>query len=89
MDIMAMSAYMSLLVNITLADAKLGLFVYDCIVSFDMEWRAVWSRKITGATALYVALRYVTLLNVIMIVIYSGVPSCEVSVHTGPDHLSS
>ncbi|KAF9806033.1 hypothetical protein IEO21_08839 [Rhodonia placenta] len=72
-----MSAYVSLLVNITLADVKLGLFVYDSIVSFDMEWRAVWSRKITGATALYVALRYVTLLNVIMIVIYSSVPSCE------------
>ncbi|EED83341.1 predicted protein [Postia placenta Mad-698-R] len=52
------------------------LFVYDSVISFNLEWRAVWSRKITGATALYLALRYVTLLNIIMFVIEFTITSC-------------
>ncbi|EED81367.1 predicted protein [Postia placenta Mad-698-R] len=55
----------------------LGLFIYDSIISFNLEWRAVWSRKITGATALYLALRYMTLLNVIINVTDMAVQSCE------------
>ncbi|EED83393.1 predicted protein [Postia placenta Mad-698-R] len=54
------------------------LFVYDSIISFNLEWRAVWSRKITGATSIYLALRYATLLNVIMDVIVYSIPSCKV-----------
>ncbi|KAF9802630.1 hypothetical protein IEO21_09862 [Rhodonia placenta] len=65
-------------VNAALADARLGLFVYDSIISFNLEWRAVWSRKITGATAIYLALRYVTLANVVTYVITDTVTSCEV-----------
>ncbi|EED83345.1 predicted protein [Postia placenta Mad-698-R] len=46
-------------------------------MSIDMEWRAVWSHKVTGATALYLALRYVTLANVITTLISFNIPSCE------------
>lgn len=54
-----------------------SLFVYDSIISFDLERRAVWSHNITGATALYLALRYVTLVTVIMYIIVYTVSSCE------------
>lgn len=66
-----------------------GLFVYDSIISFDLERRAVWSHNITGATALYLALRYVTLVTVIMYIIVYTVSSCEVSPHTVPFDYSS
>lgn len=68
---------------------RLGLFVYDSIISFNLEWHAVWSHKVTGATALYLALRYVTLVNVIVNVISYTALSCEVSVYTIPYHSSS
>ncbi|EED79436.1 predicted protein [Postia placenta Mad-698-R] len=55
----------------------MSLFAYDSILSFNLEWRAVWSRKITGATVLYLALRYVTLMNVIMFVVATTVIPCE------------
>ncbi|KAF9806034.1 hypothetical protein IEO21_08840 [Rhodonia placenta] len=54
----------------------MSLFVYDFMISFNLEWQAVWARKITGATAIYLALRYVTLLNVISNVAYSSMSSC-------------
>ncbi|EED83394.1 predicted protein [Postia placenta Mad-698-R] len=57
--------------------AATGLFVYDFIISFNQEWRAVWSRKIAGATAIYLALRYVTLANVITYVTNFTISSCE------------
>lgn len=66
-----------------------GLFVYDSIISFNLEWRAVWSRKISGATALYLALRHVTLLNLIADIIALTVTSCQVSLHPVPNHASS
>lgn len=77
-----MSVYMTMFVYVALANAGLGLFVYDFMISSNSEWQAVWARKITGATAIYLALRYVTLLNVISNVAYSSMSSCEVSPHT-------
>lgn len=62
----------------------LGVFVYDSIISFHVEWRAVWARKITGAAAIYVALRYVTLASVIGSVIIDAMQACEVSPRTLP-----
>ncbi|EED82963.1 predicted protein [Postia placenta Mad-698-R] len=55
----------------------MSLFVYDFIISFDLEWRAVWSHKVTRATALYLALRYVTLANIITTIILFTISSCE------------
>ncbi|EED83346.1 predicted protein [Postia placenta Mad-698-R] len=55
----------------------ISMFVYDAIISFNLEWRAVWSRKITGATALYLALRYTTFVNIISNVVESTMTSCE------------
>ncbi|EED81370.1 predicted protein [Postia placenta Mad-698-R] len=55
----------------------ISLFVYDTIISSNLEWRAVWSRKITGATAIYLALRYATLADVIMDIINDTVTSCK------------
>ncbi|OSX61480.1 hypothetical protein POSPLADRAFT_1144222 [Postia placenta MAD-698-R-SB12] len=57
----------------------MSLFVYDSIISFNLEWRAVWSRKISGATALYLALRHVTLLNLIADIIALTVTSYLIS----------
>ncbi|EED81632.1 predicted protein [Postia placenta Mad-698-R] len=54
----------------------MSLFVYDSIISFNREWQAVWSRKIMGATAIYLALRYVTLVNVIASVVNYIITSC-------------
>lgn len=55
----------------------MSVFVYDSVISFHMEWRAVWARKITGAAAIYVALRYVTLASVIGSVIIDAMQACE------------
>ncbi|KAF9811469.1 hypothetical protein IEO21_06585 [Rhodonia placenta] len=44
----------------------MSLFVYDSIISFDLEWRTVWSRKVTGASALYITLRYVTFITMVL-----------------------
>lgn len=55
----------------------MSVFVYDSIISFHVEWRAVWARKITGAAAIYVALRYVTLASVIGSVIIDAMQACE------------
>lgn len=68
-----------MLVNAALTDTRIGLFVYDSIITFNLECRAIWACKFTGATALYVALRYVSLANVIATVIMYTIPSCEVS----------
>lgn len=68
---------------------KPGLFVYDTIISFNLECRAVWTHKITRATALYLALRYVTLGNVITCLLEFILPSCEVSLRTLPNYSSS
>lgn len=76
-DGIAMSAYITMLVNAAPLMHKLGLFVYDSIISYKLEWRAVWTRKMTGATALYLALRYVTLVNFIMFILVSTIVSCE------------
>ncbi|OSX61456.1 hypothetical protein POSPLADRAFT_1144526 [Postia placenta MAD-698-R-SB12] len=57
----------------------MSIFVYDSIISFNMEWRAVWARRITGAAAIYVALRYVTLASVIASVIIDDMQACEVT----------
>ncbi|EED81631.1 predicted protein [Postia placenta Mad-698-R] len=81
--IMAMSVYMTMRFNAALTDARLGIFVYDSIISFNREWRAVWSCKITGATAIYLALRYVTLADVIMDIINDTVTSCEIGFISG------
>ncbi|EED81378.1 predicted protein [Postia placenta Mad-698-R] len=88
--VMAICVYMTMFVNAALADARLGLFVYDSVISFNLEWRAVWSRKITGATAIYLALRYVTLANVVTYVITGTVTSCEIMLnYVGPSALIS
>ncbi|KAF9802629.1 hypothetical protein IEO21_09861 [Rhodonia placenta] len=66
----------------------MSLFVYDSIISFNLEWHAVWSRKVTGATALYLALRYVTLVNVIVNVISYTELACELMILSGVNYIS-
>ncbi|EED81633.1 predicted protein [Postia placenta Mad-698-R] len=62
----------------------MSLFVYDSTISFSWEWWAIRSRKITGATALYLALHYVILVNVIVYIIYLTMPSCESNAMRSP-----
>lgn len=41
----------------------LALFCYDYLLTFAQEVKCIWSRKLTGASLLYVLNRYAVLLN--------------------------
>ncbi|EED81368.1 predicted protein [Postia placenta Mad-698-R] len=76
-------SYQDTLITNYILVMAISLFVYDTIISFNLECRAVWTHKITRATALYLALRYVTLGNVITCLLEFILPSCEIGTLCG------
>ncbi|KAI0070361.1 hypothetical protein K474DRAFT_1608851, partial [Panus rudis PR-1116 ss-1] len=52
------------------------LLIYDAILTFPQEIRCIWQRKWSGATLLYVTIRYLTLLDIALeVVVVLVVPS--------------
>ncbi|EED83567.1 predicted protein [Postia placenta Mad-698-R] len=41
--------------------ATTAFYIYDCLITFDMELQVVWARKATGASVLFIMNRYVCL----------------------------
>ena len=41
----------------------LGVLCYDYVITFGQEVRCIWMRKKTGATVLYLFIRYVCLVS--------------------------
>ncbi|EED83429.1 predicted protein [Postia placenta Mad-698-R] len=60
------------------ADSSEGLLFYDTAIAFSQEYQVVWSRGVTGASAIYIALRYSNLTTAVMTLALLAVPSCAV-----------
>ncbi|EED86082.1 predicted protein [Postia placenta Mad-698-R] len=50
--------------------SRMGLFLYDYVINFNQEHHVVWSCRVTGGVAVFVALRYATLAAYIVEIIY-------------------
>lgn len=58
--------------------AAIRLFIYDFAFTFDQEYCTIWIGRVTVAKAIYVALLYVSLLEIIAYLVYFVLQSCEV-----------
>ncbi|KAI0671641.1 hypothetical protein C8Q78DRAFT_991237 [Trametes maxima] len=54
--------------------ASATLVAYDCVVTFDREVKHFWGRKVTGASALFFAIRYSALLNYVVLTTAPNAP---------------
>lgn len=57
--------------------ATICLFLYDYVINFNQEHHVVWSCRVTGGVAVFVALRYATLAYVVTSVVNAAITSCE------------
>lgn len=55
------------------------LVAYDCIITFDREVEAIWSRKMTGASVLFVVNRYLAILCAALVVAMNSITEQEAS----------
>lgn len=47
-------------------------FFYDCVITLGQEISLYWTSKLTGASALFVAVKYTTILyNILFLVVWS------------------
>lgn len=55
-----------------------GLLLFDCLISLGQEVHVVWGRKLTGASILYLLLRYSAVLNAIVVIVALSNSACQV-----------
>ncbi|OSX61821.1 hypothetical protein POSPLADRAFT_1144208 [Postia placenta MAD-698-R-SB12] len=48
-------------------------YLYDCIITFDREVEVIWTRKLTGASVLYILNRYLCAVNQVISILPSFV----------------
>ncbi|OSD05849.1 hypothetical protein PYCCODRAFT_1465172 [Trametes coccinea BRFM310] len=60
--------------------ATIVLLAYEYLVTFDQEVRLIWMRKKTGATALFLAIRYYALLSLLLLQAGSLAPMSDDSI---------
>ncbi|KAF9811479.1 hypothetical protein IEO21_06595 [Rhodonia placenta] len=58
------------------ADSSEGLLFYDTAIAFSQEYQVVWSRRVTGASAIYIALRYSNMMSAVVTLAELATPSC-------------
>lgn len=61
------------------SDSSEGLLFYDTAIAFSQEYQVVWSRRVTGASAIYIALRYSNMMSAVVTLAELATPSCAVS----------
>ncbi|EED83380.1 predicted protein [Postia placenta Mad-698-R] len=54
-----------------------GLLLFDCLISLGQEVHVVWGRKLTGASILYLLLRYSAVLNAIVVIVALSNSACQ------------
>ena len=48
-----------------------ALLWFDCILTFQKEVQCIWQRRFTGATVVYLATRYLAVVQCILLVLLS------------------
>lgn len=56
--------------------AVICLLFYDTAIAFSQEYQVVWSRRVTGASAIYIALRYSNMMSAVVTLAELATPSC-------------
>ncbi|KAF9807181.1 hypothetical protein IEO21_08340 [Rhodonia placenta] len=54
-----------------------GLLLFDCLISLGQEVHVVWGRKLTGASILYLLLRYSAVSNAIFVIVALSNSACQ------------